>query len=94
MAGTEDDPTNHIFSFAKYWKNGISVNLTNGHQINYANSIAVSGNDVYAAGTEYDVDTTNNTYPSIAKYWKNGSVVNLTDGSKYAVANSIFISTQ
>jgi hypothetical protein len=63
--------------------------LINGssNPLNYASSIAVSGNDVYVAGHEEDV--THST--SIPKYWKNSDPVFLSDGIKSAIATSIVI---
>lgn len=55
---------------AKYWKNGVSVvvsdsvNNTNA----LANCIIVAGNDIYLGGYESETTTPN----IIAKYWKNG----------------------
>lgn len=66
--------------------NGVPVILTDGTRNAAANSITVSGSDVYVAG--YEV---NKTYKYVAKYWKNGTEVVLTNGSKLAIATSIVI---
>jgi len=72
VAGYESNGTHNV---AKYWKNGVAVNLTNGSNDAFASSIVVSGNDVYVAGYEF-----NGTY-NVAKYWKNGTPIILTTGS-------------
>ncbi len=80
VAGTEVKGTINV---AKYWKNGVSVDLTDGRNSAFAYSIVVSGNDVYVAGTD----------GLVAKYWKNGTPVTLTYQPKYrAFANSIAVS--
>ncbi|QEC40954.1 IPT/TIG domain-containing protein [Pseudobacter ginsenosidimutans] len=55
--------------FAKYWKNGVPVKLSN--VSSGATGITVFGNDVYVSGWEH-----NGTY-IVSKYWKNGVAVNL-----------------
>jgi hypothetical protein len=47
VAGVEN---NGLFDVAKYWKNGIPVNLSDGYSQACANSIVVSDSDVYVAG--------------------------------------------
>jgi len=71
---------------AKYWKNNEPHTLGAGVNGSYANSIAVSGNDVYVAGIE------GNGLQDVAKYWKNGVAFELTDGTNRGFANSVFVS--
>ncbi len=71
---------------AKYWKNGMSFNLTNGANYAHARSIFVDkqGN-VHVVGFE----EIGSIY--IAKYWKNGASTNLSDGTSNANAESVFV---
>ncbi len=71
---------------AKYWKNGVAVNLTNGTYHANGDAIKVFGDDIYVAG--YEENAAGN---GIAKYWKNGTAVNLTSGVNDAGAYSIVI---
>jgi hypothetical protein len=74
---------------AKVWKNGKEIySLTDGQHNAYADSIFVSGDDVYVAGTVFGTKK-----GSVAKVWKNGKeIYSLTDGQHYAYADSIFVS--
>src|SRR5579862_393360 len=85
VAGVEN---NGLFDVAKYWKNGILVNLSDGNSQACANSIVVSDSDVYVAGWVRN----SSTQTAIAVYWKNGVAVNLTDGSQDTYATSIGVS--
>ncbi len=81
-----------IGNAAVLWKNGIATYLTSGTHPARANSVFVSGTDVYVAGYEYS------TWGDIAVVWKNGVATNLAggvypNGSSYdAHANSVFVS--
>lgn len=70
----------------KYWKNGIDVVLPGGH---YANSIAVSGNDVYVSGGAeiYGIMESH----SVAVYWKNANMVRLSNDSDISNASAIAV---
>ena len=54
---------------ALYWKNGVSVPLTDGQTDAEVRAMAVVGNNVYAAGTVHGQ----------AVYWKNGQMISLTN---------------
>ena len=51
--------------YAILWKNGHRVNLTDGETAASASSIFIAANDVYVAGSDYN----------LATYWKNGRPV-------------------
>jgi hypothetical protein len=75
-------------SGAKYWKNGVSVNLgadASPAPNSEAKGIAVFGNHVYVAGYEIE-----NKIP-VAKYWKDGVAVKLSDGIRSGVAFAIVV---
>lgn len=67
---------------AKYWKNGVSVELSHGSNNAFATSIAIDGTDIYVAGYEL----------GIAKYWKNCKEIQLTNGLNEARAYAVSIS--
>lgn len=86
VAGWDNiNPKNYVS--AKYWKNEVPVVLSQAQDLGYANSIAISGTDVYVAGYEVFNAT---TYQAV--YWKNGTKVLLTNGSYDAYATSIAVS--
>jgi hypothetical protein len=59
--------------------------ITNGINSSHFNSVKVSGEDVYVAGSE------SNGTNDIAKIWKNGIANNLSDGTKEADANGVIV---
>lgn len=65
---------------AVYWKNGISVALTDGKFPADGRAIAIDGEDIYVAGYEETFTGRPN-----AKYWKNGEEILLSEESSYAV---------
>lgn len=70
---------------AKYWKNGVATSLPSTQNYSYANSVFVSGNDIYVCGSE-------GSGPTTAKLWKNGTASNLTGTAGFAEAQSVFVS--
>jgi hypothetical protein len=82
IAGSESNGAKQV---AKYWKNGIATDLSDGTASTFPHAIVVAGNDVHVVAIEYG-----STSP-VAKYWKNGILTNLTDGTKDADANSIVV---
>jgi hypothetical protein len=85
-SGYSIDNTNGIYR-AMVWKNGVYTFLPNG---TYAQSVFVSGTDVYVCGTQYPLAA--GSPLSKAKFWKNGIETNLTLGNTTAYANAIFVS--
>jgi hypothetical protein len=82
------DPNTGIY-VAKYWKNGVAVNVSDGTKTAYAVSVYVVGNDVYVAGLEKNLIT--GLFD--AKYWKNDVEVQLTNGANglSTTSNAIFV---
>ncbi len=80
---------------ATIWKNGVATVLSNGSNTDgsyhgsFAESVYVSGTDVYVVGYE-----TYTNGKDAAKLWKNGVVTSLTDGNALTQsrANSVYIS--
>ena len=74
---------------AAYWLNGtvtVLPAITSKNAV--AESIAISGSDVYIAG--YEWDSAKNNY--VACYWKNGATaVEVSDGTEFAWATSIAV---
>ena len=75
---------------AKLWKNGVATALTDGSKYARAQSVYVYGNDVYAAGLEYDISG----QVQNIRLWKNGAAIKLTDGlpfGKASAAAAVFV---
>ena len=88
-AWSESDSTLSLSSgfrlVAKMWKNGKGINLTDQKRHSEANSIYISGKDIYITGTEF----TGRTF--IAKVWKNGKATNLINDEFATIAKSIYV---
>lgn len=68
---------------AKFWKNGMAVDLPGFYS--YPLSIAVAGNDVYVGGTQLIGNK------KVAMYWKNGQSIPLSDGIRDANIRAIAV---
>jgi hypothetical protein len=73
---------------ATVWKNGVATSLTDGSNGATANSVAVSGADVYVSGAEFNGSNGN----SVAMLWKNGVATALTDGTLSAGGGQVEVS--
>lgn len=87
---TQIDPTHsYTTPVAKYWKNGVPVELSDPLAFGVAESIFISGSDIYVAG-----NTCQENEPpgcDLVTYWKNGTPVVLP-GQKPTAGTSIFVS--
>jgi len=72
-------------SAAKYWKNGIDVQLSTGSEQHIVTGIAVSNDDVHVVGMM-------GGFREVAKYWKNGVETILSPLSYHSSAEDIAIS--
>jgi hypothetical protein len=84
VAGQENHGA-EIGFIAKVWKNGVATALTT--KSGAANSVFVSGNDVYVAGWEETATGWN------AKVWKNGNATTLSPDDIKSQAFAVFVST-
>jgi hypothetical protein len=75
------------YGTASLWKNGNITNLPFGTFFAFANSVFVSGTDVFVVG-----QASNNSTANTAKIWKNGVITSLTNGTYNAIARSIYVS--
>ena len=90
VSGWGHDPSTFVF-VAKYWKNGVLTDLSNGTSDFLATGIAVSGTDVYVSGTA-------GAWVHTALYWKNGVAVPLGPGQAWGIAvaanGDVYLSSQ
>ena len=70
--------------YAKYWKNGEEILLSDEGEPASAQDLFVQNNNVYIAGRGYG-----NTH--IARYWVNGTPTDLTDGSSSSNTFDLFV---
>ena len=73
------DYYNYPVSYALSWKNGVFSDLTDRTLVSNANSVFVSGTDVYIGGREN----------MEAKIWKNGIPISLSDGTLFNMVNAV-----
>ncbi len=78
IVGAEHNGTKLV---ARYWKNDIGADLSNGSAHATATSIAVAGTDIHVVGFD----------GKKARYWKNGVGTDLTDGVETGLASTIFL---
>ena len=71
---------------AKIWKNGVAIWESDGTKSFYIRTIAVDGNDIYAAGEDASGSTL------IGTLWKNGTIIWQSDGTRSTFIYSISIS--
>ena len=81
---------------ATIWKNGHNHKYFGHEQFEHsiANSVFLSGNDLYVAGAmrrASETDATRKTSEMVATIWKNDDCTILSDETNYTMANSIFI---
>jgi hypothetical protein len=79
---------------AGYWDNGVIKSLPargNFGESSVANSIFVSGSDIYVAGAKFG-NGNNNPGNSTATYWKNGEEINIDSGIHNSNIISIVVS--
>jgi hypothetical protein len=95
VVGNENVEKDSDKTVAKLWINGVEQNLTDGSTRAQANSVYVSGDDVYIAGTEErryrDEDNTGYHFKYTAVLWKNGVMQDL-EYSGSAQALSVHVS--
>ncbi|SFC75933.1 hypothetical protein SAMN05421780_109110 [Flexibacter flexilis DSM 6793] len=92
VIGMQSRKNNGAFT-VKYWKNGVVENWTSADEHNSddasANALLVSGNDVYAAGYYWPLNSTSGN--KRATYWKNGTPVFVSTEAQEAVLTGIAV---
>ena len=98
VAGYESwsDNYGYYYNAAILWKNGVAQSLSQTNHDDYdyysssANSVFVSGSDVYVAGGEY-LHNEDGEGIRFVTLWKNGVTQHLSDEINYGEANSVFV---
>jgi hypothetical protein len=85
ICGDYNSKSNNI---ARYWKNGVAVDLSDGTRYATAFDLFVIGNDIYVGGRE---QMPGNAAYSQAKYWKNGTPVILTGSNESGTVYGIVV---
>jgi hypothetical protein len=75
------DYYNYPVSYAQSWKNGVLTELTDRSMVSNANSVVVSGTDVYIGGREN----------MVAKIWKNGVATSLSNGTLFNMVSVVCV---
>ncbi|MFT3912073.1 MAG: hypothetical protein QM737_21790 [Ferruginibacter sp.] len=90
--GNEESATG--FDIAMIWKNGVATSLSADGDDAYAESVFVSGNDVYVSGEKFINGRATGSYYPIPMLWKNGIEVPISNSTDtvWGSASSVCVS--
>jgi len=86
-SGVYDPNAGQPHSVAIVWKNGIATPLTDGTENAAASSVAVSGGDVYVAGSVHG----GSELHRVAALWKNGAITRLSSGAQETEVRCVLV---